>query len=149
MNQTSSFHLNFYIYGYIYVTDYYSFHINCGGPTTRVGKLVFEEDQSILGSQKFEHSREYWGSSSTGFFWDTQRDNFVYIPKNQTALHMEDPELYTTARVAPLTLTYYGRCLANGNYTVTIRFAEIVFRDGQTYASLGIRMFDVYIQVLN
>ncbi|KAL6538927.1 hypothetical protein OROMI_025253 [Orobanche minor] len=123
---------------------YYSFHINCGGPTIRVGNVVYEEDQSLLGSEKFDHTRDHWGSSSTGIFWDTQTDQYVYTPENQTSLHMEDPELYTTARVSPLTLTYYGRCLANGNYT--IRFAEIVFRDGQTYASLGIRMFDVYIQ---
>lgn len=131
----------------LFWTDHYSFHINCGGPAIKVGKVVYEEDSWLLGSEKFDYTKEHWGSSSTGIFWDTQTDDYVYVPKNSSTLHIEDPALYMTARVSPLTLTYYGRCLANGNYTVTIRFAEIVFTDGPTYQSLGIRMFDVYIQV--
>ncbi|KAK2983761.1 hypothetical protein RJ640_001636 [Escallonia rubra] len=59
---------------------------------------------------------------------------------------MNDYELYTTARLSPLSLTYYARCLANGDYTVTLHFAEIIFRDNRSYQSLGRRVFDVYIQ---
>ncbi|KAH7840769.1 hypothetical protein Vadar_021351 [Vaccinium darrowii] len=59
---------------------------------------------------------------------------------------MNDSQLYTKARLSPLSLTYYGRCLANGNYTVTLHFAEIIFRDNRSYWSLGRRMFDIYIQ---
>lgn len=61
---------------------------------------------------------------------------------------MNDSELYTTARMSPLSLTYYARCLANGNYTVTLHFAEIIFRDNRSYQSLGRRMFDIYVQVI-
>ncbi|KAH6810023.1 hypothetical protein C2S51_027806 [Perilla frutescens var. frutescens] len=129
--------------------EYYSFGVNCGGPTTRIGNKVYEEDTGLLGSQKFDYyTRENWGMSSTGFFWDTNtnEDNSIYVAHNQSILKLTEPELYTTARLSPLSLTYYGRCLANGNYTVTLHFAEIIFRDNQSFQSLGRRMFDVYIQ---
>ena len=61
---------------------------------------------------------------------------------------MDDSQLYTNARLAPVSLTYYGRCLANGNYTVTLHFAEIIFRDNRSYESLGKRAFDIYVQVI-
>ncbi|KAH7651410.1 Non-specific serine/threonine protein kinase protein [Dioscorea alata] len=55
-------------------------------------------------------------------------------------------ELYTSARLSPLSLTYYGLCLLNGNYTVNLHFAEIIFTDDQTYLAVGRRLFDVSIQ---
>ncbi|KAF4360574.1 hypothetical protein G4B88_015845 [Cannabis sativa] len=54
--------------------------------------------------------------------------------------------LYTTARISPLSLTYYARCLANGNYTVKLHFAEIVVTNNRSYYSFGRRIFDVYVQ---
>ncbi|KAL6201300.1 hypothetical protein ACLB2K_025014 [Fragaria x ananassa] len=59
---------------------------------------------------------------------------------------MNNPELYRTARLSFLSLTYYARCLANGNYTVKLHFAEIVLRDNRSYYGVGTRFFDVYIQ---
>ncbi|XP_058100947.1 probable LRR receptor-like serine/threonine-protein kinase At1g07650 isoform X2 [Magnolia sinica] len=59
---------------------------------------------------------------------------------------MPNSELYTKARLSPISLTYYGLCLHNGNYTVKLHFAEIMFMDDKTYSSLGKRIFDVYIQ---
>uniref|UniRef100_A0A2N9GZA8 non-specific serine/threonine protein kinase n=1 Tax=Fagus sylvatica TaxID=28930 RepID=A0A2N9GZA8_FAGSY len=50
------------------------------------------------------------------------------------------------ARLSPLSLTYYARCLAKGNYTVKLHFAEIIFRDNRSFFSVGRRIFDVYIQ---
>jgi hypothetical protein len=57
--------------------------------------------------------------------------------------------LYTTARISPLSLTYYRYCLENENYTVSLHFAEIKFTNDKTYNSLGRRLFDIYIQVSN
>lgn len=57
-------------------------------------------------------------------------------------------ELYRSARITPLSLTYFQYCLENGNYNVSLHFAEIVFRDDSTYYSLGRRIFDIYIQVV-
>ncbi|KAI3960959.1 hypothetical protein MKX01_020292, partial [Papaver californicum] len=64
----------------------------------------------------------------------------------KTSFSMDDSELYTTARKSPLTLTYYGFCLINGNYTVNLHFTEIVFSNDKSQESLGRRVFDVYIQ---
>ncbi|MED6106736.1 hypothetical protein PIB30_007059 [Stylosanthes scabra] len=75
--------------------------------------------------------------------------NYKLIQENETVLGIvddDDADLYTNARGSPISLTYYGFCLANGNYTVNLHFAEIVFTNGTTYKSLGRRVFDVYIQ---
>jgi len=52
-------------------------------------------------------------------------------------------DLYVDARVSPNSLTYYEFCLGNGNYTVNLHFAEIMFIDDQTFYSLGRRLFDI------
>ncbi|XP_022892353.1 probable LRR receptor-like serine/threonine-protein kinase At1g07650 isoform X1 [Olea europaea var. sylvestris] len=125
---------------------WYSFHVNCGGKEASVGNVIFEADEESAGLAKFVHSKEYWGSSSTGYFMDRNISINEYTTNNVTVLKVNDSELYTSARLSPLSLTYYGRCLANGNYTVTLHFAEIIFRNNRSFQSLGRRMFDVYIQ---
>lgn len=60
---------------------------------------------------------------------------------------MADTELYMDARGSPISLTYYGFCLAKGRYTVNLHFAEIMFTNDQSYGSLGRRVFDIYLQV--
>ena len=70
-----------------------------------------------------------------------------YTTSNKSELSMMNAELYMNARVSPISLTYYGFCLGNGNYTVNLHFAEIMFTDDQTYGSIGRRVFDIYIQV--
>uniref|UniRef100_A0A2N9EDG2 non-specific serine/threonine protein kinase n=1 Tax=Fagus sylvatica TaxID=28930 RepID=A0A2N9EDG2_FAGSY len=87
-----------------------------------------------------------WGFSSTGDFWDIWSKADDYIAKNGSMLKMNDSELYMDARLSPLSLTYYARCLAKGNYTVKLHFAEIIFRDNRSFFSVGRRIFDVYIQ---
>lgn len=79
---------------------------------------------------------------------DTDSDN--YIRTNTSTLSKVsavDWELYRTARVSPLSLTYYGLCLGNGNYTIRLHFVEIIFKNDSTFNSLGKRIFDIYIQV--
>ncbi|KAG6692163.1 hypothetical protein I3842_10G099700 [Carya illinoinensis] len=91
---------------------------------------------------------KYWGISSTGNFWDVNMmsSSIAYIANNASILKMNSPELYTSARLSPLSLTYYARCLANGNYTITLHFAEIIIRGNRSFCSLGRRIFDIYIQ---
>lgn len=75
--------------------------------------------------------------SNTGDFWgqpDTSTND--YVAHNVSVLRINDSVLYETARLSPLSLTYFGRCLANGNYTVTLHFAEIVFRDNRSFKVL-------------
>ncbi|KAF7150968.1 hypothetical protein RHSIM_Rhsim02G0089600 [Rhododendron simsii] len=122
----------------------YELHINCGGGQVTIGKTTYEGDEAEGDTAKFVHELLYWGFSSTGYFLGSS--NTDYIAKNVSALKMDYSQLYTRARLSPLSLTYYGRCLANGNYTVTLHFAEIIFRDNASYHSLGRRLFDIYIQ---
>ncbi|KAM7530502.1 hypothetical protein LguiB_033912 [Lonicera macranthoides] len=126
--------------------DQYSLYINCAGVETTIGKTVYEADQNSDGPAKFVSSNENWGTSNTGHFCDRNVTADVYTANNVSILRVNNPELYTSARLSPLSLTYYGRCLANGNYTVTLHFAEIILRDNQSFQSLGRRIFDVYIQ---
>ncbi|KAL5997727.1 hypothetical protein ACLOJK_008657 [Asimina triloba] len=92
------------------------------------------------------HSDQNWAFSSTGNFMDNDLDADNYIATNTSKLSMPDLQLYTTARLSPLSLTYYGLCLVNGNYTIKLHFAEIIFTDDNTFTSLGRRIFNVFIQ---
>ncbi|KAH6785317.1 hypothetical protein C2S51_037772 [Perilla frutescens var. frutescens] len=124
--------------------DYYSFHINCGSNQ----KVDDYEEDSWGDSKFFESSSSSWGFSSTGKFLngETYGNSFIAQQPNNV-LNSGLGGLYTHARLSPLSLTYFGFCLRNGNYTVNLHFAEIMFTDDTTYASLGRRIFDIYIQV--
>ncbi|XP_031120508.1 probable LRR receptor-like serine/threonine-protein kinase At1g07650 [Ipomoea triloba] len=123
--------------------DWYSFHINCGGGNVSIGDTTYDADKDSVGPAKFFFNRENWLASNTG---DDLFDTDQYIAKNISVINVKDSEIYRTARLSPLSLTYYGRCLANGNYTVKLHFAEIVIRDNRSFQSFGRRIFDVYIQ---
>ncbi|CAN6558330.1 unnamed protein product [Malus baccata var. baccata] len=128
---------------------YYSLHINCGGTQLTVpGKkdTLYEADTSLDGPSSFYQSTTNWAVSSTGSFIDDDRPKDTFIWPNETTLSMANPQLYMNARLSPISLTYFGFCLGNGNYTVKLHFAEIMFRNGKTYKSLGRRIFDIYIQ---
>ncbi|KAB2051230.1 hypothetical protein ES319_A12G042100v1 [Gossypium barbadense] len=126
--------------------DWYSVNINCAGGATAINGIDYEGDEDLGGPAKYFPLRETWETSSTGLFWDTDVTSRDFIAQNVSILRIKNSELYTRARLSPLSLTYYFRCLANGNYTVTLHFAEIVIRDNRSYQSLGRRIFDVYVQ---
>ncbi|CAA7402408.1 unnamed protein product [Spirodela intermedia] len=105
----------------------------------------YEPDPSLEGTSKYYLSRSgKWALSSTGNFIGGSRAPFV--AENTSTLTMPNAELYTSARLNPLSLKYYGLCLQPGNYTVKLHFAEIVFTSGPTFGNLGRRVFDVSIQ---
>ncbi|KAG0457827.1 hypothetical protein HPP92_022984 [Vanilla planifolia] len=123
----------------------FNFSINCGGKMVTIGDLVYEEDSTPKGSSYFTISKsKKWAYSSTGLFWRAKSQAFTTV--NATRLNMTDVGLYTTARLSPLSLRYYGLCLQKGNYTISLHFAEIMFIDDETYFSVGKRLFDVSIQ---
>ncbi|XVF16842.1 hypothetical protein REPUB_Repub10bG0066800 [Reevesia pubescens] len=127
----------------------YSLHINCGGKELNIsGDTKYQADREPRGASMF-YPGQNWASSSTGNFMDNDIDADDYIVTNTSALSNVSAihsELYTTARISPLSLTYYGLCLINGNYTVNLHFAEIIFKNDRSFYSLGKRIFDVYIQ---
>ncbi|KAG5551537.1 hypothetical protein RHGRI_009822 [Rhododendron griersonianum] len=137
-----------FIVATIFLVDWSSFYINCGGKEVSLGgNMTYEDDENSAGPSKFYQSRTNWAFSSTGHFLDDDRyrDSFIWTSlPNQ--LSVKNLELYTDARISPISLTYYGFCLVNGKYTVNLHFAEIMFNDGKNYSSLGRRIFHIYIQ---
>jgi hypothetical protein len=130
-------------------TGHYSLRINCGGNEANVSGEIYNADTERKGASMFYTSQD-WALSSTGSFMDNDLDSDPYIVTNTSRLlnvSRINSKLYTTARVSPLALTYYGLCMINGNYTVRLHFAEIIFVNDRSFNSLGRRIFDVYIQV--
>ncbi|KAI9114726.1 hypothetical protein K1719_014424 [Acacia pycnantha] len=128
--------------------QYYSLHINCGGKEENISGTIYEGDREQRGASMFYYGKN-WALSSTGNFMDNDIESDPYIVTNTSKLlnvSTLSSELYTTARLSPLSLTYYGLCLMNGNYTVSLHFAEILFINDRSFYSLGRRVFDVYIQ---
>ncbi|PWA94895.1 leucine-rich repeat transmembrane protein kinase [Artemisia annua] len=128
----------------------YSLYINCGGKEVNINKTTkYRPDNSEAKGASTYDNQGNWAFSSTGNFLDDDRDSDTYTISNTSGLHnisSVETELYTSARTAAISLTYYGLCLMNGNYTVRLHFAEIVFTQDSTFYSLGKRVFDVYVQ---
>lgn len=128
------------------LADKCSLQVNCGGNDLHVKearrKVIYEGDGGV-DSERYL-STNNWGFVSTGDFLDEpiyQKSRAVKLPTNLS-------ELYSSARLSPLSLTYFHYCLENGVYNVSLHFAEIIFtNDNSSYYSLGKRMFDIYIQV--
>ncbi|XP_074567193.1 putative LRR receptor-like serine/threonine-protein kinase At1g07650 [Curcuma longa] len=124
----------------------YYLHINCGGKEVTINGTKYEADIVERGASELHIEETNWAFSSTGNFMDNDLDADNYIARNSSELSMPNSELYTRARLSPLSLTYYGLCLMKGSYTVKLHFAEIVFTDDNTFRSLGKRVFNVFIQ---
>ncbi|KAK9070625.1 hypothetical protein SSX86_011027 [Deinandra increscens subsp. villosa] len=124
---------------------YSNFGINCGGPSvTSSNQLLHEQENEALGAATYYVTSESrWGVSTVG-----QRDaNPRYaVSSSRQFTNTLDSELFQTARLSAGSLRYYGLGLENGNYTVTLQFAELEIEDGQTWKSTGRRVFDIYLQ---
>ncbi|KAG6736093.1 hypothetical protein POTOM_061206 [Populus tomentosa] len=125
-------------------------HVNSGGKDVIIkeNKTTFSyegDGQEEGGAAKyFVNEQSFWGFSSSGDFMDDNDfQNTRYTVSMQSSTL---PELYLTARISPISLTYFHYCLENGNYTVNLHFAEIQFTNDLTYRSLGRRIFDIYVQ---
>ncbi|KAF3442365.1 hypothetical protein FNV43_RR16281 [Rhamnella rubrinervis] len=118
--------------------------INCGGENVNHNSKQYEQDRSTAGPSHFVSSNKKWGFSSTGVYMGDE-NSLEFIATNKFSLKT-DAEIYNTARIAPLSLKYYGLCLQKGTYKVQLHFAEIMFTDNQTFSSVGRRIFDVSIQ---
>ncbi|KAK7400199.1 hypothetical protein VNO78_11399 [Psophocarpus tetragonolobus] len=127
-------------------------HVNCGGKDVEVKEkndenILYVGDGDVLGSVAAKYFIDYenhWGFSCTGDFMDDgDQLNSRYVRSLRSS---NLPELYETARVTPISLTYFHYCLENGKYTVKLHFAEIQFTNDNTYGSLGKRLFDIYVQ---
>ncbi|XP_051152023.1 probable leucine-rich repeat receptor-like serine/threonine-protein kinase At3g14840 [Andrographis paniculata] len=127
--------------------NFTSVYINCGGGQVAVDKdTTYVDDMESGRASQFYQGKPNWGFSSTGHFMDNDDTTDTFIMRTKDSVSGQNPQLYKDARQSPLSLTYYSYCLINGNYTVSLYFAEIVFTNDSTFSSLGRRIFDVYIQ---
>ncbi|KAK9185340.1 hypothetical protein WN943_025696 [Citrus x changshan-huyou] len=62
-------------------------------------------------------------------------DSREFIQKVTCAAAVTDAPLYDGARLCPNSLKYYGFCLRNGNYNISLFFSEIVFAKNDDYSS--------------
>ena len=95
------------------------FYINCGGPA--FGE--YEADQSPGGTSYFRSMPSVnWAYSSTGDYMHSYIDKYTVT----TAFSSNEsyPEIFQTARIAPLSLKYYGLCLRKGSYKVTLHLLK-------------------------
>ncbi|OMP12632.1 hypothetical protein COLO4_02938 [Corchorus olitorius] len=125
-----------------------NFAIKCGGPQKIYNGVVFEPENTTLNPATFNVTgTQKWAVSNAGLFADRENQQFVENTLVQVT-STNTPELYQTSRVSPGSLRYYGLGLENGNYTITLYFAETGFpsRSTRTWRSLARRVFDVYIQ---
>ncbi|KAK2384387.1 putative leucine-rich repeat receptor serine/threonine-protein kinase [Trifolium repens] len=127
-------------------------HVNCGGNNIQVrenGKnILYIGDGDVTGgvAKSYIDDENHWGFSSTGDFMDDGDSQNTRYSRSLSSSSMLLSEIYTTARAAPISLTYFQYCLESGKYTVHLHFAEIQFTNDKTYRSLGKRLFDIYVQ---
>ena len=120
-------------------------YINCGGEEVPFERETYEKDDDKESSKFFIATSDKWAYSSTGVFLGRQDNDLV--AKTTSSLNSKNEEIYQTARLAPISLKYYGFCSRKGPYNVRLYFAEIMFSNDQKFNSLGKRLFDVAIQV--
>ncbi|KAJ0255379.1 Malectin domain-containing protein [Hirschfeldia incana] len=130
----------------------YKLYINCGGGQVKVDKdKTYEANVQGQRSSTFVYGPDkHWAFSCTGHFMNelSEVDDYTVFNTSRLSLSASSPDLmlYKTARVSPLVLTYYGLCLGNGHYTVSLHFTEIIFTSDNTFYSLGRRVFNIYLQ---
>ena len=128
-------------------TDF-EFAIKCGGPQiTSSNGILYERDNETLGPDTYYVvDTERWAVSNVGYFSGPNNAQYTSSSLSQFTNTL-DPDLFQTARLSASSIRYYGLGLENGNYTVSLQFAEIAFVNSNTWQSLGRHVFDIYIQV--
>lgn len=128
----------------------YNFGINSGGLriTASDGSIVYESDNETVGpASHLVTSTSRWAVSNVGLFTGNSNPSYTSSSLSQFTNTL-NPELFQTTRLSASSIRYYGLGLENGNYTVRLEFSEIAFENGQTWKSVGRRVFDIYVQVL-
>ncbi|ONM13895.1 Leucine-rich repeat transmembrane protein kinase [Zea mays] len=116
-----------------------SFAVDCGGSRAISGSdnSVYQADNANLSAASYYVAgAPTWAVSSVGLFLDADAPNASYIIYSSRQFENTlDSALFQTARMSPSSLRYYGIGLENGNYTVTLQFAEVDFPDMQSWRS--------------
>ncbi|XP_015066029.1 probable LRR receptor-like serine/threonine-protein kinase At1g53430 isoform X3 [Solanum pennellii] len=124
--------------------------INCGGKEVTVKGHHYYADENPNGSSTFSRDEKGgWGYSSMGLAKIVNKQPESSIIKDTCDLSTTAAVLVETARVAPISLKYYGFCFSSGNYTVKLKFYDIGSSNKQVYPITHTRVFDIDIQRKN
>ena len=108
---------------------------------------MYEWDNETLGpATYYVIDTDRWAVSNVGRFSESRSPQYKSSSLSQFTNTL-DSELFQTARLSASSLRYYGLGLEKGNYTVSLQFAETAIQNGNSWKSLGRRVFDIYIQV--
>ncbi|KAK4793991.1 hypothetical protein SAY86_011985 [Trapa natans] len=127
-------------------------HVNCGGGDIKAEdyqrRFLYQGDGNVGGgtAKYYLNPDQYWGFSSTGDFMDDNDYQNLHYSVSLPTPNSNLTALDWTARRSPISLSYFHYCLENGNYTVTLHFAEIEFTNDRAYDGLGRRVFNIYVQ---
>ena len=137
----------FFFFFNILFTDS-KFAIKCGGPLiTSSNGILYERDNETLGlATNYVVDTERWAFSNVGYFSGSNNAQYTSSSLSQFTNTL-DSKLFQTAQLSASSLRYYGLGLENGNYIVSLQFAEIAFVNSNTWQGLGRHVFDIYIQV--
>ncbi|XP_020554511.1 probable LRR receptor-like serine/threonine-protein kinase At1g56140 [Sesamum indicum] len=126
---------------------YSNFAINCGGLQIRSSdQTIYEMDNETLGPATYYMPRTgRWAVSNAGLPAESSSPQYQSSSSSQFTNTL-DSELFQTARISAGSLRYYGLGLENGNYTVSLQFAETMILGTRTWRSVGRRVFDIYVQ---
>ncbi|KAI9198428.1 hypothetical protein LWI28_015689 [Acer negundo] len=106
---------------------YQSFHINCGGPDVTINHTNYEGDDGAENGAVLQYDRgTKWGLIGAGDFMDNGNNNHYIV---EAADLQPESDLYAKARASPLSLTYYGYCLENGNYTEKLELKDFNIKE--------------------
>ncbi|XXG68711.1 hypothetical protein AAC387_Pa06g1733 [Persea americana] len=125
-----------------------SFAINCGGQsiTSSSTGIVYDEDEVDLQGASYDVTDTIrWAVDNVGKFVDNNNPAYISNSQSQFTNTLES-KLFQSARLSPSSVRYYGLGLENGNYTISLQFAEMTFEYARTWESVGRRVFDIYIQ---
>ncbi|PPD70286.1 hypothetical protein GOBAR_DD32830 [Gossypium barbadense] len=127
---------------------WHSMYINCGGTNdVKMNGTMYVGDATsgLGGAATLYGNNDNWGFSSTGDFRD-DNDELNAASRYLAQSTSMSNQLYATARLSPLSITYFRYCLENGSYSVRLHFAEIEIINSTRYGRLGRRIFNIYIQ---
>ncbi|KAM0839368.1 hypothetical protein ACQ4PT_060358 [Festuca glaucescens] len=125
-----------------------SLAVDCGGSKTISGSegLIYQADNGNLGAASYSiGGAPIWGISSSGRFTTLSNGSSIIYSSHQFDNTL-DSGMFQTARTSSSSLRYYGIGLENGNYTVTLEFAEIDSPNPEAWKRRGRRVFDIYLQ---
>ncbi|KAH7862030.1 hypothetical protein Vadar_033888 [Vaccinium darrowii] len=105
----------------------------------------WRDDEALGPASYYVTSTKRWAVSNVGRFGENNNARYTSNSSSQIADTLES-ELFQTARISAGSLRYYGLGLENGNYNVSLHFAEISILNPPNWTSLGRRVFDIYIQ---